>query len=804
MCFGVSCALVALRLLAEPVMDDVQWSETRNRMLQGSAHLLGLLVWRVQKGEANDRRSELQCKLEKAEAGVTELKRIRCEDAKANERVVSIFAAQEQSWLSERKKLQLQIRVLLNELKVLDSKKEEIISNLNGKVKEKELLIQSTDKALDAEVSKRKELEEKLQKVEAILEELRETAKKEAQEHSSELRKHKTAFIEFVSNQRKLEAEMGRTLRQVEVAKQELDSALKQKEESISMVQRLSLEMRKMRKDLEQKDNILSAMLRKSKSDTTEKEMLFKEIKISKARRKESELETERWRVPCKSRHNRYFLRSNLADDAESISDVFLGSKGVHHVEGGCSGNRRTGLQTIDNRVNPKNVHLDCWEDEHTNADERFTPQQIFGATYDGSHWYSPEADEEPSAKHLEGWTCSEADKYTIAVEQRHHQDIDAFAEQMRLKDEKLEEFRWRSLSLELETKRLHSHIEGLDQNMSQFKEENINLQALLLDREAELKSLKERFSLLLRSLHHRKANLNSSSKNLTLEVKTTKSKLREKEESYLTVVRNPHEVETVNDEENPFDKSKDLGFRVQTPEQEIAIENMVGMDLDHIQGECMHPEAQIGDKLASFGHSVVKKGSSPWKMDLHALGVSFKIKRMKQHLLMLEKLTRTLKNCEERATDDQGQTQIKGFFTIMTLLDKQVSRYQSLQDKADDLCKRMHKSEQHGSCEDLSLARTKEGTKTLEHFLEETFQLQRYTVATGQKLMWIQSQIAACSVGGAEELDKSTGFDIRQLADGVRTLFGEVQRGLEVRIARIIGDLEGTLASEGIMHWRN
>lgn len=93
--------------------------------------------------------------------------------------------------------------------------------------------------------------------------------------------------------------------------------------------------------------------------------------------------------------------------------------------------------------------------------------------------------------------------------------------------------------------------------------------------------------------------------------------------------------------------------------------------------------------------------------------------------------------------------------------------------------------------------------TKTLENFLEETFQLQRYMVATGQKLTEIQSKIAVGFVVAAEELAKSASFDIKRFADSVRTLFQEVQRGLEVRIARIIGDLEGTLACDGIIHLR-
>lgn len=106
-------------------------------------------------------------------------------------------------------------------------------------------------------------------------------------------------------------------------------------------------------------------------------------------------------------------------------------------------------------------------------------------------------------------------------------------------------------------------------------------------------------------------------------------------------------------------------------------------------------------------------------------------------------------------------------------------------------------------NCGDASIARTKGETKTLEQFLDETFQLQRYIVATGQRLMEIQSNISPGFVGVAEELNQNASFDIKCFADSVRTLFQEVQRGLEVRIARIIGELEGTLAREGMIDLR-
>lgn len=113
------------------------------------------------------------------------------------------------------------------------------------------------------------------------------------------------------------------------------------------------------------------------------------------------------------------------------------------------------------------------------------------------------------------------------------------------------------------------------------------------------------------------------------------------------------------------------------------------------------------------------------------------------------------------------------------------------------------HENELYANNGGLKAARTKEETEKLGHFLEETFQLQRYIVATGQKMMEIQSKIVSGFVGVAEEMEKSAGIDMKRFADSIRNMFLEIQRGLEVRTARIIGDLEGTLACEGMIQWR-
>ena len=62
-------------------------------------------MWKVQREEAREGRCKLLYKLVTAERETEELKKLRHEDARATEKVVSIFATKEQSWLNERKML---------------------------------------------------------------------------------------------------------------------------------------------------------------------------------------------------------------------------------------------------------------------------------------------------------------------------------------------------------------------------------------------------------------------------------------------------------------------------------------------------------------------------------------------------------------------------------------------------------------------------------------------------------------------------------------------------------------------------
>ncbi|XAR71620.1 hypothetical protein NMG60_11017983 [Bertholletia excelsa] len=753
--FGVSSAFFALRLLSGPDKNPKKWLEIRTGLLLGSSYLLGLMVWRI-----NCEKCGILEKLENAKREIEELKRRRTEDAKANEKVVGIFAAKQQIWLSERKKLRQQIGALVNEVRVLQTKRDKTITELEDKLLNQGLLLQCKENVLEAEDQKRRDLEEKLKEARNVADELRDTAKHDAQEHSLELRKHRAAFIELVSNQRQLEAEMGRALRQVEAAKEELYSVLAMKEESVLISEKLTMELIEMQKELQQKNNILSAMLRKSKLDPVKKQELLKEVKLLKAKAKPTEKALEKTRTVSESKHERRLLKSLLSKNSssklEAISD---------------GGRNRSDSMDFLLQYTPPAKHQKEYE---------FWPSLI-----QHTHRGIKERD---NVKQLEGRAQSEAEKCTI-FKQQHHLELNAFAEQLRLMDEKIEAFHQQLSSMELESKQLYSHIEELNLNLSLLKQENSKLHALLLELEDEIHPLKQQRIDSKAWLH----DLALDPETLWSKVKIVKTKRGEKEP----------EIRIISEKEAPSTYlPKDLS--VHSREKDLQEDKDVVVDPGSVQNVHASPEeADIVEKSELLSPCLSKNVISPWRKDLHSLGVFYKIKMLKQQLLMLERLIGEQENCQDGEGDDNVTAGWNGFHKLMLLLNKQVNRYQSLQGKADEICKQMHEINMNTENGGSAISRTEEETKTLKNYLEETFHLQRYIVATGQKLMQMQPKMASGFMEAAEELDGLVSFDPKRFADSVSTLLWEVQRGIEVRIARIIGDAEGTLACDEIIHSR-
>ncbi|KFK33955.1 hypothetical protein AALP_AA5G083500 [Arabis alpina] len=167
-----------------------------------------------------------------------------------------------------------------------------------------------------------------------------------------------------------------------------------------------------------------------------------------------------------------------------------------------------------------------------------------------------------------------------------------------------------------------------------------------------------------------------------------------------------------------------------------------------------------------------VPRRESPWKIDSEGTGVSAKLRLLEEELLNLEKVCRS------------------DISKVPALLRKQAKRYQALSGKFDDLCRRMQSSD---PC-DATLGpefRTQRQTE----FLLECIRLQQRASETGQKLVALQTEITRSNQG--DQLNHAK-MNTRRSLDLIKNNLKEVQRNLEIWLARIIGDLEGILARDG------
>ncbi|XP_030535374.1 adenylate cyclase, terminal-differentiation specific isoform X2 [Rhodamnia argentea] len=176
-------------------------------------------------------------------------------------------------------------------------------------------------------------------------------------------------------------------------------------------------------------------------------------------------------------------------------------------------------------------------------------------------------------------------------------------------------------------------------------------------------------------------------------------------------------------------------------------------------------------ESLPHSKHYVTRE--SPWKLNGEGVGVSSKLKLLEQELLNLEKV----------GDGDPSK--------VPLLMRKQAKRYQALAGKIDDLCRKMQASD---PCEPTlsSEFRTQRQTE----FLLEAFRLQQRAAETGQKLMALHAEVGKSYY--VEELGGHAKLTTRRSMDSIRNNFKEIQRNLEIWLARIIGDLKGILARDG------
>jgi hypothetical protein len=301
-----------------------------------------------------------------------------------------------------------------------------------------------------------------------------------------------------------------------------------------------------------------------------------------------------------------------------------------------------------------------------------------------------PAAAVEEYQQGLQEWFQMETEKYATMVKHRHGAEIEAFTEQLRLKDEKLEAFPWRAVSTDIEATRLRCRIQDLEARLAQH---NAGLEARLLDYgengNGELKEDEDDY----------------------VGIPCSPAKIQDR-----TVVVSSHAAETKVEEpvlpddfnvDRPFDAEATAACGVPVPDHEhvdVATSTEPEPYAVPARFRCEFEEEKEvypdpgnahshGPQEASSSNSNLapppqKAAASACKTDIHALAVSYKIKRLKQQLAVLEKLAAEGKNEDDAAA---ATTRPRSrYHTMISFLSKHVKRYQSLDDKIDDLCARM------------------------------------------------------------------------------------------------------------------
>lgn len=281
-------------------------------------------------------------------------------------------------------------------------------------------------------------------------------------------------------------------------------------------------------------------------------------------------------------------------------------------------------------------------------------------------------------AKKHENLIFGEEERCIRVIGKRQEIELGDYAEQMKLKDEKVEALCWHLMNSELESKRLRSYIEGLSQEMSQLRHNNTKLEGLVSRRGEESVFLKkQQFKTQLKSLMSHKNNTSCRRKN-------TKTEPRGEQE---------REIES---REGSQENTTEKGRESYSPDElrHLTLKAAQSDAEEEFEKERLLPENEFSKREKANGkesESLEKPSSTsnpPWRMDLHALGVSFKLKRLRQQLMMLERYIGKQESQEiEKRSSDTGK---RALLLLITLLNKQVTRYQSLQEKIDDLCKRM------------------------------------------------------------------------------------------------------------------
>ncbi|KAK9052900.1 hypothetical protein SSX86_029530 [Deinandra increscens subsp. villosa] len=170
-----------------------------------------------------------------------------------------------------------------------------------------------------------------------------------------------------------------------------------------------------------------------------------------------------------------------------------------------------------------------------------------------------------------------------------------------------------------------------------------------------------------------------------------------------------------------------------------------------------------------------VTRRESPWKVDGDSSGIFAKLKLLEQEL----------QNLENIGVNDLSK--------VPSLMKKQAKRYQALAGQIDDLCGRMQEND---PCEPKAGLEFRTQRQT--EFLLEALRLQQRASEAGQKLMALQTETGTGCNYGNDLVEGRARLATKLSLNTIRSNFRDIQRNLEIWLARIIGDVEGILARDG------
>ena len=245
------------------------------------------------------------------------MRKRRDEDSKANEKVVRIYAGQEQDWRREKKKLRREIDLLRKDLiktevggfcrpRTSPQKfrcqnchlKEKYVNELEETLSEKEFLILTAMEEAQSEEHELNELTSRLSIAEALAAELSEKLAKEVTISAN----RELLVAQITADQQSTNSKLVSVREELEITRTHLESLGAATDNHTATSEKLLSEMASLQQDVEDKEEVIATMLMRATIEREEKEDLAEELAQIKCNRNSAEGEIDRWNALVEER----------------------------------------------------------------------------------------------------------------------------------------------------------------------------------------------------------------------------------------------------------------------------------------------------------------------------------------------------------------------------------------------------------------------------------------------------------------------------------------------------------------------